>query len=131
MGKIIELVMYKARRHGSYVMLVDPRRTSRCCPRCGGLGFPVKSSRDLEACEIGGFFYCPRCGFVGDRDYVGALNVGRAFVMGGRLVEGGEGSRYMPPPIPRAAVPSWVPSQLFPQPRYLCLLLGAGRAGAE
>ena len=100
MRKIIEFAVYKARKHGICVVLVDPRRTSRCCPRCGGLGFPVRSPRDLEACESGGFFYCPVCGFMSDRDYVGALNVGRAFVMGGRLVEGGEGSRYMPLPNP-------------------------------
>ena len=100
MRLIIELTRYKALRHGIRTTLVDPRNTSHFCPRCGGRGFTVRSPRDLTPYDSGGFFFCPSCGFMGDRDYVGALNVGRAFVLGGRLVLGGKGSRYMPLPNP-------------------------------
>jgi len=97
MRLIIELTRYKALRHGVHTAPpVDPWNTSHFCPRCGGRGFTIRSPRDLTPYDYGGFFACPSCGFMGDRDYVGALNVGRAFVFGGRLVLGGKGSRYMP-----------------------------------
>jgi len=100
MRMIIALTSYKARKHGLLVRLVDPRNTSHFCPRCGRKGYQIKSPRSIARFEAGGFFYCPHCHFMGDRDYVGALNVGRAFTLGGRLVEGGKGSRYTPLPNP-------------------------------
>ena len=122
MRLIIELTRYKALRHGIRTALVDPRNTSHFCPRCGGHGFAIRSPRDLTPHNSGGFFFCPSCGFMGDRDYVGALNVGRAFILGGRLVLGGKGSRYMPLPNPTGgrslvgALPALVSAPIFLSP---------------
>jgi len=131
MRLIIELTKYKALRHGIRAVLVDPRDTSRFCPRCGGRGSTIRSPRDLTPYNYGGFFACPSCGFMGDRDYVGALNVGRAFVLGGHLVEGDRGSRYTPLPNPTGgrslvgALPAVTSAPISLSP------VVAGRAGAD
>ena len=82
MRLIIELTRYKAVRHGIRAPLVVHRTPRIFCPRCSGRGFTVRSPRDLTPYDSGGFFFCLSCSFMGDRDYVGALNVGRAFVFG-------------------------------------------------
>jgi len=63
-GKLRESVISKAVEHNVPVVLVDPRNTSSVCPRC-------KS----EIRYIGRLGVCRRCGFVADRDRVGAMNI--------------------------------------------------------
>ncbi len=81
-----QILEYKARLAGLNVIYVNPRGTSRRCPICGGKLSP-NGHRRLK---------CPRCGFEGDRDVVGALNVmKRAREMWGASVPP-EGPRVKP-----------------------------------
>ena len=79
-GDLLEKIKYKAELVGLEVELVNPYGTSQHCPRCGEHGERVKASNDLTEDEAGGWFYCDQCGFSGDRDYVGSLNVGRMYL---------------------------------------------------
>jgi IS605 OrfB family transposase len=83
-GDILFHVEYIAALHGIRVVRVPPNDTSRRCPRCGSYGVHVKSPRHPIVGDEYAFFKCLECGFMGDRDYVGALNVGRCFLAGGR-----------------------------------------------
>jgi IS605 OrfB family transposase len=83
-GDILFHVEYMATLHGVRVVRVAPNDTSRRCPRCGSYGVHVKSPRHPVVGGEYAFFKCLVCGFMGDRDYVGALNVGRCFLAGGR-----------------------------------------------
>ncbi len=53
---------------GIKVIKVEPAGTSQCCPRCG-LATNLNRLRHT--------FHCHHCGFQGDADYVGALNIAR------------------------------------------------------
>jgi transposase len=67
---------YKARRAGSLVVLVDPRNTSRRCPRCG---YTDRANRPNQFT-----FRCTSCGYAGHADVIAAENIrvlGRAAVM--------------------------------------------------
>jgi IS605 OrfB family transposase len=83
-GDVLFHVEYIAALHGVRVVRVAPNDTSRRCPRCGAYGVHVKSPRHPIVGGEYAFFKCLECGFMGDRDYVGALNVGRCFLAGGR-----------------------------------------------
>jgi len=78
---IIENIEYRAESAGVAVERVYPEGTSRSCPRCGSTGHTCKSPDHQQEHWWGGHFRCDnaRCGFEGDRDYVGALNVARVF----------------------------------------------------
>jgi IS605 OrfB family transposase len=68
-------VEYKALRVGVPVFLVDPRNTSRTCPRCGCID---KANRRSQS-----NFSCVSCGFAGLADHIAATNIsarGRAHV---------------------------------------------------
>ena len=62
-------IEYKAKITGVLVKLVDPRNTSRTCPRCG---FVSKSNRKSQS-----LFSCQQCGFASNADLVGATNISR------------------------------------------------------
>lgn len=62
-------VEYKARLAGVLTTLVNPRNTSRTCPKCLWCEKANRKSRDL--------FECVRCGYTASADYVGALNIRR------------------------------------------------------
>ncbi|MDG6957051.1 MAG: transposase, partial [Nitrososphaerota archaeon] len=66
-------VEYKAAMAGVPVALVDPRNTSRTCPKCLLTTKRNRPTRDL--------FRCTGCGYAAPADYVGALNIrsGAAF----------------------------------------------------
>lgn len=67
-----QFIEYKAKLAGVPIRLVDPRNTSRTCPKCG---FTSKLNRRGER------FQCGNCGFVGFADHIAALNIrGRAAV---------------------------------------------------
>jgi putative transposase len=66
-----KLITYKAAWAGVPVYLVDPKNTSRTCPRCG---YCSKDNRKTQA-----VFACTNpdrpCSFIGNADHVGAINV--------------------------------------------------------
>lgn len=63
---------YKLDWAGGRLILVNPKNTSRCCPRCGHTS---KENRKTQA-----QFKCvsPNCGYTENADLVGAINVLRA-----------------------------------------------------
>ena len=94
---IIENIEYRAKCVGLAVERVYPQGTSRSCPRCGATGHTCMSPDHHEEVWWGGHFRCDnaRCGFEGDRDYVGALNVARVFFSDGNTLDHGFTSSYM------------------------------------
>ncbi|MFE6741531.1 RNA-guided endonuclease InsQ/TnpB family protein [Streptomyces tubercidicus] len=70
-GLFLNILADKAESAGRLVVLVDPRNTSRTCPlSAGGCGHVARESRVTQA-----EFECVSCGWSGDADHVGALNV--------------------------------------------------------
>lgn len=67
MSRLGELVKYKAEACGVAVVTVDPKNTSRHCPRCGHTG---KENRESQA-----VFSCTSCGFTANADSVAAVNI--------------------------------------------------------
>ena len=93
-GDLLEKIKYKAELVGLEVELVNPYGTSQHCPRCGEHGERVKASNDLTEDETGGWFHCDDCGFSGDRDYVGSLNVGRVYLSPADRIQACKPSEY-------------------------------------
>jgi len=62
--KLIVAILTKAIEHNVPVVFVDPRNTSKVCPRCGS---HVKFIRRLG--------YCCKCGLVADKDKIAVLNL--------------------------------------------------------
>jgi IS605 OrfB family transposase len=79
--EIISKIQYRADLAGLHVRKVRAGNTSRSCPRCGSTGHTTRSPDHYREMWWGGHFRCDntRCGFQGDRDYVGAVNVARVF----------------------------------------------------
>ncbi|AKA74518.1 transposase [Saccharolobus solfataricus] len=63
-GSIHRVLRYKAPLYGSFVKEVNPRFTSRSCPRCG-----------FVSRKVGKTFECERCGFKLDRQLNASLNI--------------------------------------------------------
>jgi IS605 OrfB family transposase len=66
-NQLRQFIEYKAALAGVVVELVDPRGTSRTCPRCGFESKKNRPTRDT--------FKCKSCGFAEPSDYVGAINI--------------------------------------------------------
>lgn len=62
-------IAYKAKRAGVPVVLVDPRNTSRTCPKCGHIDKANRKSQSV--------FSCVACGHSGLADHIAAINIGR------------------------------------------------------
>jgi putative transposase len=60
-------ISYKAQLRGVPVHFVDPRNTSRSCPKCG---YCAKENRKTQAT-----FVCTSCGFAGPADVIAAGNI--------------------------------------------------------
>ncbi|MBO0753082.1 MAG: transposase [Bradyrhizobiaceae bacterium] len=60
-------VEYKAKMRGIPVVAVDPRDTSRACPKCRVVDRANRKSQDR--------FSCNHCGYEAAADFVGALNI--------------------------------------------------------
>lgn len=60
-------IQYKAQRVGVPFVLVDPRNTSRTCPRCGVIDKANRKSQSVFSCVV--------CGFAGLADHVAACNI--------------------------------------------------------
>ena len=84
-GELLDYTEYKAEMLGVGVATVNPWGTSRHCPRCGEKGQTVKAPNDYTEQRHGGHFHCPSCGYEGDRDVVGAVNVGRKHLSESRM----------------------------------------------
>jgi putative transposase len=57
-------IISKAIEYGVPIIIVDPRNTSSTCPRCGE-----------KLVYVHRLAVCKKCGFKGDRDSVGAINI--------------------------------------------------------
>jgi putative transposase len=66
-----QYITYKAAWAGAPIFLVDPRNTSRTCPRCGYCSKNNRKSQAIFACTNP----TQQCGFTGNADHVGAINV--------------------------------------------------------
>lgn len=86
-GMLKDKVEYRGKIAGIGVEFVPAWGTSRTCPRCGERGETVKAPDIQEKDRSGGHFKCKECGYQADRDYVGALNVGRKYLGNGHLKE--------------------------------------------
>lgn len=84
--QLANFIEYKAARAGVRVLYVDPRRTSRKCPRCG---HATRANRPQQ-----GLFRCVACGYQGNADVVGAINIAAAAL---------EVLRHGPPDTARSA----------------------------
>ncbi|NWG09040.1 MAG: IS200/IS605 family element transposase accessory protein TnpB [Nitrososphaerales archaeon] len=62
-------IEYKAKMAGVPLQVVDPRNTSRTCPRCGTINGRNRPERNR--------FRCVRCSFSEEADYVAALNIAK------------------------------------------------------
>ena len=62
--RLLDAIITKAVEYNVPVILVDPRDTSRTCPRCG--------AKLVYWHRLG---VCPVCGFTADRDTIGAMNI--------------------------------------------------------
>ena len=60
-------IEYKAALAGVPVFYVNPKNTSKTCPRCGNIS---RYSRKTQ-----GWFECTKCDYQSDADRVGALNI--------------------------------------------------------
>jgi len=76
-------IITKAVEYSVPILFVNPKNTSSRCPRCG---HRLSYNRRLAV--------CPRCGFIADRDVVGALNIYL------RTLRGMRGSPGSPPSAP-------------------------------
>jgi IS605 OrfB family transposase len=68
-------ITYKAQRAGVPLVMVDPRNTSRTCPRCGCVDKRNRLNQSTFSCVV--------CGFSGLADHIAAENIrvlGRASV---------------------------------------------------
>jgi IS605 OrfB family transposase len=87
---------YKATRSSVLLVAVDPRNTSRTCPKCGHCDKRNRCSQSV--------FVCKSCGFVGHADQVGARNIARKGTVSCPIVpivDSGNGDYHPVPPIPR------------------------------
>ena len=62
------MIEYKAKKNGHASIAVDPRNTSRACPKCG---FTSKKNRNSNK----HLFTCRSCGYSSNDDRVGAMNI--------------------------------------------------------
>jgi IS605 OrfB family transposase len=65
-SRIERWIDWQSLKHGVPRVVVNARNTSNECPKCDFIGLEEVGYRRLK---------CPRCGFEGDRDEVGKLNV--------------------------------------------------------
>ncbi|MBI5812073.1 MAG: IS200/IS605 family element transposase accessory protein TnpB [Meiothermus silvanus] len=68
--QLADFVRYKAERAGVRVVFVDPRKTSRTCPKCG---HATRANRTTQA-----DFRYVACGYRANADVVASLNIAAA-----------------------------------------------------
>jgi IS605 OrfB family transposase len=67
--RLQQTIEYKALERGIPVVYVNPRNTSKTCPRCGYADGANRRTQSL--------FRCIRCGFQHNADYVASLNLSK------------------------------------------------------
>jgi len=67
--KLQFFIEYKALERGIPVIYVNPRNTSKTCPRCGYVNGANRRTQSL--------FRCVKCGFQHNADYVASLNLSK------------------------------------------------------
>lgn len=65
--RLQDMIEYKAKLNGIKVKYINPKNTSRICPKCGSLNSPVDR-----------LYFCKACEYENHRDIVGAMNILRA-----------------------------------------------------
>lgn len=80
-GRLITTLKNKTALLGITVDLVPAYWTSSYCPRCGSKGLKVTTTTSITSNPSGRCFHCSSCGYRADRDYIGALNVYRVFLL--------------------------------------------------
>lgn len=66
--QLSDFIKYKARLEGlPDVLVVDPRETSKRCPKCGHISRSNRKSQER--------FVCKRCGYESNADRIGAMNI--------------------------------------------------------
>ncbi len=66
-GQLRRFVEYKARREGVPVRVVNPRDSSRTCPKCHNVDVRNRPERNE--------FKCTECGYEAMADYIAAINI--------------------------------------------------------
>jgi putative transposase len=66
-GELRNFLTYKAKREGVPLRIVDPKNTSRECPKCQYIDKRNRKTRNL--------FECLQCGYTNMADYVAAVNI--------------------------------------------------------
>lgn len=69
-GKLRDFIQYKAEEVGIKTELINPKNTSRKCPKCKHIS---KNNRN------GTSFLCEECGYENHADFVGALNIALSY----------------------------------------------------
>jgi len=82
--ELASFIEYKAALAKVPVICVEPKETSRSCPRCGNVSHYNRKTQ--------GWFKCTRCGYQSDADRVEALNIAAKahHALGARPWEKGE-----------------------------------------
>jgi len=85
---IHKLLTGKLAEHGIPYALVDPSHTSSTCPVCGSRLAPMTGGAQRSGWHPR-WVKCPNCGFVHDRDVIGAMNLVRRYLLdvGGHAVD--------------------------------------------
>jgi len=65
--QLTNFIKYKARLVGLEVSSIDPRETSRRCPKCGYVSHLNRKSQER--------FICRKCHYESNADRIGAMNV--------------------------------------------------------
>ena len=84
-------VEYKGRLAGVQVVVVNPRNTSRTCPRCGCID---KANRRSQS-----EFECRACGHTDHADHVGAVNIARRAAFNQPIVSGIRSETHLAIPL--------------------------------
>lgn len=66
-NQLASFIEYKARLAGLHCVSVDPRETSRKCPKCGYISRSNRKSQER--------FKCKHCGYESNADRIGAMNI--------------------------------------------------------
>ncbi|MEM0172865.1 MAG: transposase [Thermoproteota archaeon] len=69
-------IVEKALEHGVKVEFVNPKNTSRTCPKCGSSLNSVTSNAQRKGWQPR-ILKCKKCGFTHDRDVIGAWNIAK------------------------------------------------------
>jgi len=107
-GDFKRLLEYKAELVGISVEYEPPYKTSRTCPRCGSDGITIKAPDNPVETREGGWFSCTEadCQCNMDRDYTGALNIGRLHLSDSWRLEWAKPTAYMEVGQPHASFPT-------------------------